>query len=52
MTDISLDHHQKSYQRYDFNDKSTFYIISYMIEYYNIIYKYKKVNQLIVIVFK
>lgn len=47
-----LSHYQKSYWRYDFDNQNTFYTINYMIKYYNVICKGKKVNQLIITLFK
>lgn len=52
VLNASLGHYQKSYQRYDFNNQNIFYIISYMTKHYNVIYKGKKINQPIIILFK
>lgn len=52
MTDASLGYHQKSHQRYDFDDQSTSHSISNMTEHHNVTRKGGKVNQPIVTLFK
>lgn len=52
ITNVSLNYCQKWYQRYNFYNQGNFYAINYIIKYYNVIYKNKKYNQLIVILFK
>lgn len=52
MTNLFLDYYQKLHQNYDFDGQSTFHAISHIIEYYNIIRKGKKVNQIIITLFK
>ena len=42
MTDASLGHHQKSHQRYDFDDQSTSHAISHMTKHHNVTRKAKK----------